>query len=108
MNSLFHDILIFGKNSDSLPSSWTKVLEALDQQLLRSQEILQAWEVYSQLAGSASERLQALQRDVTSELKVGPGQEASVEQTTAETHNVQVRLPSFPSEWSNKPFRTAP
>ncbi|RVE56939.1 hypothetical protein OJAV_G00211250 [Oryzias javanicus] len=83
---------VVSERTDRRRSSWTKVLETLDQQLVRGQDILQFWGVYSQLAGSASERLQALQTDVTSELKVGPEQETSVEQTTTKTHNIQSLL----------------
>lgn len=76
---------------NSLSSSWAEVLGSLGQQLQRSQEVLLLWDTYVHLAGSLSEQLQTLQRDVTSELNVAPGQESAVEQVTVKLLKVQVR-----------------
>ncbi|KAM4541190.1 nesprin-2-like isoform 1-T1 [Fundulus diaphanus] len=59
---------------------WSRVLGAVKQQLQKGQEMLLLWEVYTQLKGSLSDRLQALQGDSTSQLSLPTGQENTVEE----------------------------
>ncbi|XP_075304834.1 nesprin-2-like isoform X3 [Odontesthes bonariensis] len=69
--------------------SWAEVVGALGRQLQKSQDILSVWCVYAQLAGSLSEQLQTLQRDITSELSVTPGRDNTVDWVNVKIHNVQ-------------------
>ncbi|XP_063764618.1 nesprin-2-like isoform X1 [Eleginops maclovinus] len=77
---------------DRLRDSWTEMLQALDQQLQRSRDVLQLWEVYARLAASFSARLQTLQRDAKSALSGAPGGQDTVEQLTVRTHSAQSLL----------------
>ncbi len=63
----------------------------LNQQLQRSRDVLQVWQVYDGQAASFSQRLQTLQSDVESVLSEAPANDNSVEQVTVKIQEVQVR-----------------
>ena len=60
-------------------------------QLQKSKDILSVWDVYAELAGCLSKQLQTLQRDISSELSVTPGQNNTVDWVNVKIHKVQVR-----------------
>lgn len=80
-------------------SRWTAVSRALNEQLQRSRQVLQVWEIYARLASSFSERLQKLQSDVEAELSRASTDDNTVEQIAVKIHNVQVRKKNTGSDF---------
>ncbi|XP_032382889.1 nesprin-2 isoform X2 [Etheostoma spectabile] len=77
---------------DRQRDSWSVVCGAVDQQLQRSQGVLQVWELYNRLAVSLSQRLQTLQDDIRSALSGAPSDHTTLEQLAVKIHNVQTVL----------------
>ncbi|XP_041668046.1 nesprin-2-like isoform X2 [Cheilinus undulatus] len=81
--------VLFTERLDKQRFSWCNMSGELNLQLQKSGEVLQAWEVYAQLAAFFSQRLQTLQNDGKSVLNGAPTDDNTVEQVTMRIHKVQ-------------------